>query len=118
MAGDGHVHQPLHFRRDPSQVPEWMTSINEKVKQSNAMVVVTPEYNCGLPPALSSIMDQFPPASYRHKPCGIVCYSMGMSAVTIIICKALCFHKRRNYSFSGLNACTVFCIMNVLYKMD
>lgn len=88
IAGDGHVHQPLHFRKDPNQVPEWMTSINDKIKKSDAMVIVTPEYNCGLPPALSGIMDQFPPASYRHKPCGIVCYSMGMNAFTIIIREA------------------------------
>lgn len=107
MAGDGHVHQPLHFRQDPSQVPGWMTSINEKIKTSDAMVVVTPEYNCGLPPALSSIMDQFPPASYRHKPCGIVSYSMGRIEVTIMIySKSHCFHKKRNYrySFTGYNS--------------
>ncbi|KAK3886922.1 hypothetical protein Pcinc_008958 [Petrolisthes cinctipes] len=77
LGGDGHVHQPLQFRRDPSQVPEWMTTTNEKIKNSDALVVVTSEYNCGIPPALTSTMDQFPPASYRHKPCGIVSYSMG-----------------------------------------
>ncbi|XP_064088066.1 FMN-dependent NADPH-azoreductase-like [Macrobrachium nipponense] len=77
VGGDGHVHQPMHFYSDPNNVPEWMVATNAKIAEANAYVIVTPEYNCGLPPALTSILDNFPPASYRHKPCGIVCYSMG-----------------------------------------
>lgn len=77
LGSDGHVHQPLQFRQDPSQAPDWMLQTNEKIKAASAFIVVTPEYNCALPPALTGMMDNFPPASYRHKPCGIVCYSMG-----------------------------------------
>ncbi|XP_068218193.1 FMN-dependent NADPH-azoreductase-like [Palaemon carinicauda] len=77
IGGDGHVHQPMHFYRDQNDVPEWMIETNNKIVNANAYVIVTPEYNCGLPPALTSVLDNFPPASYRHKPCGIVCYSMG-----------------------------------------
>nr|XP_045596203.1 uncharacterized protein LOC123756862 [Procambarus clarkii] len=77
LGSDGHVHQPLHFRRDQSSAPDWMVATNAKIKEANAFVIVTPEYNCALPPALTSTMNQYPPDSYRHKPCAIVCYSMG-----------------------------------------
>ena len=39
--------------------------------------IVTPEYNCSLPPALTNLLDHFPPASFRHKPATIAAYSMG-----------------------------------------
>ena len=32
---------------------------------------------CSLPPALTNLLDYFPPASYRHKPASIASYSMG-----------------------------------------
>ncbi|KAK8391888.1 hypothetical protein O3P69_017482 [Scylla paramamosain] len=77
---DGHLRQPLHFRPDQSQAPEWMKETNGKIQAADGLVVVTPEYNCALPPALTATMDQFPPASYKHKPCGIVSYSVGSFA--------------------------------------
>ncbi|XP_071518769.1 NADPH azoreductase-like [Panulirus ornatus] len=77
LGSDGHVYQPLQFRRDLNEAPEWMLETNSKIKNANALIIVTPEYNCALPPALTSMMDQFPPASYKHRPCAIVCYSMG-----------------------------------------
>ena len=64
-------------------------------------VIVTAEYNCSLPPALTNLLDYFPPASFRqidinriftkimnshekipiltfrHKPVSIAAYSMG-----------------------------------------
>ena len=39
--------------------------------------IVTPEYNCSLPPALTNLLDHFPPASFRHKPATIAAYSVG-----------------------------------------
>ncbi|MPC24896.1 hypothetical protein E2C01_017990 [Portunus trituberculatus] len=72
LGTDGHLRQPLHFHPDQSQAPEWMKETNGKIEAADGLVVVTPEYNCALPPALTGTMDQFPPASYRHKPCGII----------------------------------------------
>ena len=60
-------------------------------------MIVTAEYNCSLPPALTNLLDYFPPASFRqisidriftnnikrswlsfrHKPVSIAAYSMG-----------------------------------------
>jgi len=75
--GDGNVNQPIQFYKDPSKAPEWLRNANQKVIDAQAYVVVTCEYNSQLPPGLTGIMDQFPPASYRHKPCAIISYSMG-----------------------------------------
>ncbi|CAL4063305.1 unnamed protein product [Meganyctiphanes norvegica] len=77
LGGDGHVHQPLQFYKDLTKAPEWQRNANQKVVDAQGYVVVTCEYNCQLPPGLTSTMDQFPPASYRHKPCSIISYSMG-----------------------------------------
>ncbi|CAG0915870.1 unnamed protein product [Notodromas monacha] len=71
------ITQPLHFMKDKSAAPAWMLETNEVIKNSDAFLVISSEYNCSIPPALSNLMDQFPPASYRHRPSGIVCYSMG-----------------------------------------
>lgn len=60
------------------QAPDWLSSINSKLKEADAVVVVSAEYNHSIPPALSNMLDHFPLASYAYKPSGIVCYSTGM----------------------------------------
>jgi len=71
------LREPLHFMKDKSQAPQWMLDADEEIQNADGFVVVLPEYNCSLPPALSNMMDHFPPSSYRHRPCSIVVYSMG-----------------------------------------
>ena len=47
-------------------------------KEANGFVIVSPEYNATIPPALTNLLDYFPPAvCYRHKPVSIVTYCMG-----------------------------------------
>ncbi|XP_018010288.1 uncharacterized protein LOC108667737 [Hyalella azteca] len=77
LPNEGTVVCPLHFHRDPSKIPQWMTDTNEIIKGSDCVIVVTPEYNCAPPPALLAVFNNFPPASFRHKPVSIVCYSIG-----------------------------------------
>merc|ERR1712142_901083 len=69
--------QPLHFMKDQSQAPKWMFDTHEVIKEAQGFVIVTPEYNCSLPPALTNLLDHFPLPSYRHKPASIATYSMG-----------------------------------------
>jgi len=69
--------QPLHFMQDPMGAPEWMQTMNRTIKNSQAIMMLTSEYNGMMPPALMNLMNTFPPTSFRHKPCGIVSYSMG-----------------------------------------
>ena len=71
------LRQPLHFMKDRSAAPKWLIEANEEIAAADGFVVVLSEYNCGIPPALSNMMDHFPPSSYRHRPCSIVTYSMG-----------------------------------------
>lgn len=69
--------QPLHFMPDQSAAPSWMTETLAKIKEASGFVIVSAEYNCTIPPALTNLLDYFPPAAYRHKPASIVTYSMG-----------------------------------------
>ena len=49
-------------------------------RSSSGLVLVCPEYNATIAPALTNLMDYFPPDAYRHKPVSIVNYSMGASS--------------------------------------
>merc|ERR1739846_60215 len=69
--------QPLHFMPDQSAAPSWMTDTLAKIKESAGFVIVSAEYNCTIPPALTNLLDHFPLSAYRHKPASIVTYSMG-----------------------------------------
>merc|ERR550517_1680040 len=71
------LQQPLHFMKDQSQAPQWMLDTHKVIQEADGFVVVSPEYNCSLPPALTNLLDYFPPASFRHKPVSIAAYSMG-----------------------------------------
>jgi len=72
------LHEPLHFMKNPEQdAPQWMKDANGTILDADGAIIVSPEYNCTLPPALTNMMDHFSPRSYRHKPCGIVTYSLG-----------------------------------------
>ncbi|KAG0420302.1 hypothetical protein HPB47_003568 [Ixodes persulcatus] len=74
------VRKPLHFHGPDEKPPQWLVAMHEHVKAAEAYVVLCPEYNRCIAPALASAMDHFPPDSYRHKPCGVVAYSIGNGA--------------------------------------
>lgn len=69
------VKQPVHFY--PSDPPAELVADNEVIKSADGYVIVCGEYNRCIPPALSAMVDHFPPASYAAKPAASVCYSMG-----------------------------------------
>ena len=66
------------------QAPDWLKAVDDKLKESDAVMVVSAEYNHSIPPALSNILDHFPLASYAYKPSGIVCYSTGTGACLLL----------------------------------
>lgn len=74
------VRKPLHFHGPDEVPPAWLSRLHDKVKRADGYLVLCPEYNRCIAPALSSAMDQFPPDSYRHKPCAIIAYSIGNGA--------------------------------------
>ncbi|XP_076338784.1 uncharacterized protein LOC143240357 isoform X1 [Tachypleus tridentatus] len=69
--------KPLHFYRPNEQPPDWLVKYNKIIQDADGYVVISAEYNRSIPPALTNMMNHFPPASYKYKPCGIVCYSLG-----------------------------------------
>lgn len=71
------LEKPLHWYRDASQIPPWMTEVLRKIKEADAYVVVSAEYNHSIPPALSNMLDHFPSSAFSYKPSGIVTYSLG-----------------------------------------
>lgn len=72
------VRIPLPFMSDPEkEAPEWLLEANNEIQNAAGFIVISAEYNCGVPPALANMLDHFSPDSFRHRPCGIVTYSMG-----------------------------------------
>ena len=58
-----------HFfsRSDPSQAPDNLKALNEKIKEQDAYVVCTSEYNRCIPPALTNFFDHFPLPSFGYR---------------------------------------------------
>lgn len=51
--------------------------LREIIKSADCFLIVSPEYNHTIPPALSSVMGHFGGSNYKCKPAGIVTYSPG-----------------------------------------
>ncbi len=65
-----------YFEYGEGQAPELMESLATKFKESDGFILVSGEYNHGLPPALKNLLDHFLHEFY-FKPCSIVSYSAG-----------------------------------------
>ena len=73
------LRQPFHFMPPDAQkqAPEWMKKLNEEIIKAAGFLLVSSEYNCTIPPALTNVLDHFSPDNYRHKPVSIATYSLG-----------------------------------------
>lgn len=69
------LEKPLHFHRPAESAPQQLQDLNKKIKESDAIIVVSCEYNHSIPPALANFVDHFPGSSFAGKPSGIVTYS-------------------------------------------
>lgn len=67
------MEERLRFRDDP---PPRLQEFSEKIARSDALVIVTPEYNNGYPGMLKNALDYLLP-EYKRKPIGIVTVSAG-----------------------------------------
>jgi NAD(P)H-dependent FMN reductase len=67
------LEERLRFRDDP---PAGVREFSDKVVRSDALVIVTPEYNNGYPGVLKNALDYLQP-EYRRKPIAIVTVSGG-----------------------------------------
>lgn len=72
----GNVFKP-HFSYSPKQVPDALDSLAQKIQRADAYVMVSPEYNHSMSPALSHLLNHFGSSLFSYKPSAIVTYSAG-----------------------------------------
>jgi chromate reductase, NAD(P)H dehydrogenase (quinone) len=66
-----------HFAYTKSRVPEPLDALAEKVAAADGYVMVSPEYNHAMSPALAHLLNHFGSSLYAFKPSAIVTYSAG-----------------------------------------
>ena len=72
----GELRSPV-FMMKPDDVPQATKDLADEIKNADCYLIVSPEYNHTIPPALASIMGHFGGSNYKCKPSGIVTYSPG-----------------------------------------
>ena len=72
----GELRSPV-FMMKPDDVPQTTKDLQETIKSADCYLIVSPEYNHSVPPALASLMGHFGGSNYKCKPSGIVTYSPG-----------------------------------------
>ncbi len=78
---------PLDIDRDPIFRPQFsyasgrapiaLDSLAEKIKAADSYVMVSPEYNHSMSPALADLLNHFGSSLFSYKPSAIVTYSAG-----------------------------------------
>lgn len=83
FAKDGHLgasggelkHPSFFYKSD--DVPEGMKTMQDTIEAADCFLIVSPEYNHSIPPALTSMMGHFGGSKYAYKMSGIISYSSG-----------------------------------------
>lgn len=65
------------FYYAPGEAPPELEAASARVEAADAFVIVSPEYNHSIPPALSNLLDHFGGSKYACKPSALVTYSNG-----------------------------------------
>ncbi|WP_300319652.1 NAD(P)H-dependent oxidoreductase [Idiomarina sp.] len=66
-----------HFTYHENKVPEQLDALAKKIEAADAYVMVSPEYNHSMSPALANLLNHFGASLYSYKPSAIVTYSAG-----------------------------------------
>ncbi|WP_373183096.1 NADPH-dependent FMN reductase [Halomonas campaniensis] len=72
----GAVFKP-HFAYAKAKVPEALETLAGKIEAADGYVMVSPEYNHAMSPALSHLLNHFGSSLFAFKPSAIVTYSAG-----------------------------------------
>lgn len=67
----------LHFFFKQGSAPTKMEEMRKSIMDADSFLVITPEYNHSVPPALASMIGHFGGSNYAYKPSGIITYSVG-----------------------------------------
>ncbi|XP_069106001.1 NADPH azoreductase-like [Argopecten irradians] len=72
------LNKPVFFYgNDRTKAPKFLVEKEKLVKEADAFVIISPEYNHCIPPGLSNMIDHFGGSCYAMKPSGLVTYSAG-----------------------------------------
>ncbi len=63
----------------PGEAPAFMDRIAGVIREADGFIIVSGEYNHGIPPALKNMLDHYL-EEWAYRPSGIVCYSAGVFA--------------------------------------
>lgn len=72
----GPIFKP-HFSYAKSKAPAQLNSLAEKIAQADGFIMVSPEYNHSMSPALAHLLNHFGSSLFSYKPSAIVTYSAG-----------------------------------------
>lgn len=66
-----------HFAYSKSKAPTQLNDLAEKIKSADGYIMVSPEYNHSMSPALANLLNHFGSSLFSYKPSAIVTYSAG-----------------------------------------
>ncbi|ETI60489.1 NADPH-dependent FMN reductase [Marinomonas profundimaris] len=66
-----------HFSYSKSQVPPKLEALAQKIASADGYIMVSPEYNHSMSPALANLLNHFGSSLFSYKPSAIVTYSAG-----------------------------------------
>merc|ERR1712227_584758 len=66
-----------HFFYKPGQAPAGMEAMAKTITDADCFIVLTPEYNHSITPAISGMMGHFGGSRYAKKASGMITYSPG-----------------------------------------
>ncbi|WP_133012756.1 NADPH-dependent FMN reductase [Marinomonas flavescens] len=72
----GAVFKP-HFSYSKRAVPQDLDSLADKIRAADGYIMVSPEYNHSMSPALANLLNHFGSSLFSYKPSAIVTYSSG-----------------------------------------
>lgn len=72
----GPVFKP-HFSYSKRAVPQDLDSLADKIREADGYIMLSPEYNHSISPALTNLLNHFGSSLFSYKPSAIVTYSSG-----------------------------------------
>lgn len=66
-----------HFAYPKSRAPKALDELAEKIASADGFIMISPEYNHSMSPALANLLNHFGSSLFAYKPSAIVTYSAG-----------------------------------------
>lgn len=66
-----------HFAYPKGRAPAALNALAEKIQASDGFIMISPEYNHSMSPALANLLNHFGSSLFAYKPSAIVTYSAG-----------------------------------------